>query len=91
MQETRIPTLKCRFNVFVGWGTCTYTGSKRVVFSVFGGLGGAFCKDTYEAKLFGMHGGRFSVMWTSHGSHPFRRYIIPYLCFGSKMSVYGQK
>ena len=24
MQEMRIPTLKCRFNVFVGWGTCTY-------------------------------------------------------------------
>ena len=53
---------------------------------MFGGLGGDFYKDTYEAKLFGMHGGRFSVMWTSHGSHPFRRYIIPYLCFGSKMS-----
>jgi hypothetical protein len=28
---------------------------KRVVFSMFGGLGGDFCKDTYEAKLFGMH------------------------------------
>ena len=27
---------------------------KRVVFSMFGGLGGDFCKDTYEAKLFGM-------------------------------------
>jgi hypothetical protein len=27
----------------------------RVVFSMFGGLGGDFCKDTYEAKLFGMH------------------------------------
>ena len=27
----------------------------RVVFSVFGGLGGDFCKDTYEAKLFRMH------------------------------------
>ena len=55
MQETRIPTLKCRFNLFVGWGTCTNTGSKRVVFSVFGGLGVDFCKDIYEAKLFGMH------------------------------------
>ena len=22
---------------------------------MFGGLGGDFCKDTYEAKLFGMH------------------------------------
>ena len=28
---------------------------KRVVFSTFGGLGGDFCKDIYEAKLFGMH------------------------------------
>ena len=27
----------------------------RVVFSMFGGLGGDFCKDTHEAKLFGMH------------------------------------
>ena len=27
----------------------------RVVFSMFGGLGGDFCQDTYEAKLFGMH------------------------------------
>ena len=27
---------------------------KRVVFSMFGGLGGDFCKDIYEAKLFGM-------------------------------------
>ena len=27
----------------------------RVVFSVFGGLGGDFFKDIYEAKLFGMH------------------------------------
>ena len=43
------------------------------VFSMFGGLGGDLYKDTYEAKLFGMHAGRFSVMWTSHGSHPFRR------------------
>ena len=55
MQEMRMPTLKCRFYPFVGWGTCAYTGSKRVVFSVFGGLGGDFFKDIYEAKLFGMH------------------------------------
>ena len=27
----------------------------RVVFPMFGGLGGDFCKDIYEAKLFGMH------------------------------------
>ena len=28
---------------------------KRVVFAMFGGLRGDLCKDTYEAKLFGMH------------------------------------
>ena len=60
-------------------------------FSMFGGLGGGFCKDIYEAKLFGTHGGRFCLMKTSHGSQLFRRYIIPNLCLGSKMSVYGQK
>ena len=27
----------------------------RVVFSMFGGLGGDFCNDIHEAKLFGMH------------------------------------
>ena len=27
----------------------------RVVFSMFGGPGGDFCKETYEAKLFGIH------------------------------------
>ena len=43
------------------------------VFPIFGGLGGDLYKDTYEAKLFGMHGGRFCLMWTSHGSQPFRR------------------
>ena len=64
---------------------------KRVIFSMFGGLGGDFCKDTYEAKLFGVHGRRFCSMWTSRGSQLFRRYITPNLCFGSKMSVYGQK
>ena len=61
------------------------------VFPIFGGRGGDLYEDTYEAKLFGMHGRRFSVMWTSHGSQPFRRCIIPNLCLGSKMSVYGQK
>ena len=64
---------------------------RRVVFSMFGGLGGDLYKDTYEAKLFGMHGGRCSVMWTSHVSQPFRRLRIPNLCLGSKMSVYGKK
>ena len=31
-------------------------GSKMRVFSMFGGLGGDLYKDTYEAKLFGLHG-----------------------------------
>ena len=60
-----------------------------MVFSMFGGLGGDFYKDTYEPNLFDVHSGRFSLLWTSHGSQPFRRYIIPCLCFGSKMSVFG--
>ena len=54
MQEMRIPTLKRRFYLFVGWGTYVHRVN-RVVFSVFGGLGGDFCKDIHEAKLFGMH------------------------------------
>ena len=68
-----------------------FGGSTMRVFSIFGGLEGDLYKDTYEAKLFGMHGGRFYLMWTSHGSQLFRRYVIPNLCLGSKMSVYGQK
>ena len=40
---------------------------KRVVFSMFGGLGGDFCKDIYEAKLFGMHIG--SVMSGLHAGN----------------------
>ena len=77
--------------VFLGRKWVSLGGSKMRVFSMFGGLGGDFYKDTCEAKLFRMHGGRFPVMWTSHGSQPFRRYFIPNLCLGSKMSVYGQK
>ena len=38
---------------------------KRVVFSMFGGLGGDFCKDTYEAKLFGMHSGSVLRDWNA--------------------------
>ena len=37
-------------------------GSKMRFFFMFGGLGGDFYKDTYEAKLFGVHSGRFSFM-----------------------------
>ena len=37
----------------------------RVVFSMFEGLGGDFCKDTYEAKLFGMHSGSVLRGWNA--------------------------
>ena len=30
-------------------------GSKNDDFSIFGDLGGDFCKATYEPKMFGMH------------------------------------
>ena len=43
------------------------TQGQRVVFSMFGGRGGDFCKDTYEAKLFGMHIG--SVLSGLHAGH----------------------
>ena len=31
------------------------TQGQQGLFSMFGGLGGDFCKDICEAKLFGMH------------------------------------
>ena len=46
--------LKMSIYLLVGWETCTCTVNS-VFFSVFGGLGGDFCKDTHGAKLFGMH------------------------------------
>ena len=88
MQEMRIPTLKCRFYLFDRWGTCTYTGSKGSFFRCLEALEGTFVRIHMSV---GRQSGRCSLMWTSHGSQPFRRYIVPYLCFGSKMSVYGQK
>ena len=38
---------------------------KNDVFSMVGGLGGGFCKDTYEAKLFGMHSGSVLSGWNA--------------------------
>ena len=64
VQEMRIPTLKCRFYLFDRWG-------QGVVFSMFGGLGGDFCNDTYEAKLFGM---RIGSVWSEH-SEPGDQYL----------------
>ena len=87
MEEMRIPTFKFLFSPICRVGTCTYTGSTGSFFWCLEALEGTFD----EAKLFGVNGRRFCLMWTSHGSQPFRRYIIPNLCFGSKMSVYGQK
>ena len=40
---------------------------KNDVFSMVGGLGGDFCKDIYEAKLFGMHIG--SVLSGMHAGN----------------------
>ena len=37
----------------------------RVVFSMFGGLDGDFCKETYEAKLSGMHIGSVLRGWNA--------------------------
>ena len=54
MKEIRIPTLKCQFYLCSG-GERERTQGQSVIFSMFGGLGGDFFKDTYEAKLFGMH------------------------------------
>ena len=59
-------------------------GPTMRVFPMFGGLGGDFYNDTYEAKLFGVHSGRFSLLWTSHGSQPFRRYISLTCVLGRK-------
>ena len=50
----QIVTLKYRFYLCVGWERVRTQGRKGL-FSMFRGLGGDFCKDTYEAKLFGMH------------------------------------
>ena len=36
-------------------GERVLTQVKKGGFSMFGGLGGDFCKDRYEARLFGMH------------------------------------
>ena len=41
----------------LGLGTCTSRGVENDDFSIFGDLGGDFCKETYEPKLFGMHVG----------------------------------
>ena len=51
MQEMWILTLKCRL---LGLGTCTSRVVKNDDFSMFGDLGGDFCK-TYEPKMIEMH------------------------------------
>ena len=60
----RIPSLKCRFYLFDRWGTCTYTGSKWPFFRCLEVLGD-FCKDTHEAKSFGMHIGSVLRGWNA--------------------------
>ena len=44
--------LKCRL---LGLRTCACRGVKNDDFSIFGDLGGDFCKETYEPKLFEVH------------------------------------
>ena len=39
----------------VGFGNVCVRRVKNDDFSMFGDLGGDFCKETYEPKLFGMH------------------------------------
>ena len=39
----------------LGLGTCACRGVKNDDFSMFGDLGGDFCKETHEPKMFGMH------------------------------------
>ena len=53
MQEMRIPTLKCRFNLFVGWGTCTYTGSKGSFFRCLEALEGTFVRTHTRQSCLG--------------------------------------
>ena len=55
MQKRRITTLKSSILPMCRVGNVYVHRVKGVVFLMFGGLGGDFCKDTYEAKLFGMH------------------------------------
>ena len=55
-QEMQIMTEKSRFWV----ESICCKGSKMVIFSNFGGLAGDFCKDTFEAKLCGIHIGSVS-------------------------------
>ena len=43
MQEMRIPTLKYRFYLCVGWGTCTYNRPPKCCFSLCLGLGKFAC------------------------------------------------
>ena len=53
MQEMRIPTLKCRFYLFVGSGTCTYTGSKGSFFRCLEVLEGTFVRTYMRRSCLG--------------------------------------
>ena len=53
-------------------------GSKNDVFSMFGDLGGDFCKDIYEVKLFGMHCGCVLRGWNAgHANTDLKMSILP--------------
>ena len=53
MQEMRIPSLKCRFNLFVGWGTCMYTGSKGSFFRCLEALEGTSVRTYMRQSCLG--------------------------------------
>ena len=64
---------------------------KGVVFSMFGGLGGDFCKDTYEAKLFGMHiGSVLSGLYAGNVNTDAKIPIVGMETYGegSKMTIF---
>ena len=52
----------------------------RVVFSMFGRLGGDFCKDMYEAKLFGMHSGSVLRVWNAGNANTDHKMSILPIC-----------
>ena len=50
----------------------------RVVYSLFGGLRGDFCKDIYGAKLFGMHSGSVLSGWNAGNANTdLKKSILP--------------
>ena len=65
---------------------------KNHVFSMVGGLGGDFYKDTYELKLFGMHSGSvLSGLDAGNANTELKMSILPILSGGERVRTLGQK